>query len=196
MEYLIQNPEWLQEKFEEYDDEYILFDCPGQIELYTHLPIMKTMVDFLAHRLDFRVCAVFLMDSQFASDRAKFFSGVLVSLSTLVNLEIPSINVLTKVDLLDRKERKALEELLEPQVENLLEDQRLVEEDKFTALSISLAKLLDDYSLVKFFPLDLQEEESISDLLLTIDNAIQYGEDADVKVRDFDEPEIERDDDN
>ena len=23
------------------DDDYVIFDCPGQIELYTHLPIMK-----------------------------------------------------------------------------------------------------------------------------------------------------------
>ena len=36
---------------------------------------------------------------------------------------------------------------------------------------------IDDYSLVKFLPLDISEEDSISDILLQIDNAIQYGED-------------------
>ena len=25
------------------DDVYILIDCPGQIELYTHLPVMRTV---------------------------------------------------------------------------------------------------------------------------------------------------------
>lgn len=37
---------------------------------------------------------------------------------------------------------------------------------------------IEDYSLVKFHPLDVSDEDSISDLQLSIDNAIQYGEDA------------------
>lgn len=36
---------------------------------------------------------------------------------------------------------------------------------------------VDDYGLVKFLPLDQSDEESISDVLLQIDLAIQYGED-------------------
>jgi len=42
---------------------------------------------------------------------------------------------------------------------------------------------------VRFFPLDSQDEESVGDLLLQIDSILQYGEDADVNVKDFDEPE-------
>jgi len=217
MEYMIKNPSWLEEKFEDcYEDEYLLFDCPGQIELYTHLNVMKNLVEFLTSRMDFRICAVFLMDCQFAMDRAKFFSGILVSLSTLINLEIPSVSVLTKLDLLDRKEKKLLQEVLEPQLEHLLEDKRLSEQleevadDKksldeytpsasnkassFAALSLCLAKVIEDYSLVKFFPLEIQDEESMCDLLLMIDNTIQFGEDADVKVKDFEEPDDGRED--
>ena len=41
---------------------------------------------------------------------------------------------------------------------------------------------IDDYSLVQFLPLDISDEESIADILLYIDNTIQYGEDLDVKV--------------
>ena len=41
---------------------------------------------------------------------------------------------------------------------------------------------LSDYSLVRFLPLDTSDEDSIGDLLLYIDNAIQYGEDLDVKI--------------
>jgi len=40
---------------------------------------------------------------------------------------------------------------------------------------------LDDYGLVKFTPLDQSDEESISDCLLQIDLAIQYGEDLEPK---------------
>ena len=41
---------------------------------------------------------------------------------------------------------------------------------------------IDDYSLVQFLPLDITQEDSIADVLLYIDNTIQYGEDLDVKV--------------
>ncbi len=42
---------------------------------------------------------------------------------------------------------------------------------------------------MRFLPLNIKNEESIADIKLTIDNTIQYGEDEDVKVRDFDGPE-------
>lgn len=36
---------------------------------------------------------------------------------------------------------------------------------------------IDDYSLVTFLPLDPNDEDSINNALIQIDNAIQYGED-------------------
>ncbi len=42
---------------------------------------------------------------------------------------------------------------------------------------------------MKFFPLNINDEESIGDLFLMIDTTIQYGEDLEVNTRDFDPPE-------
>ena len=36
MEYLEKNMDWLKDQLAKYEDHYILFDCPGQVELYTH----------------------------------------------------------------------------------------------------------------------------------------------------------------
>lgn len=42
MNYLIENIDWLEEKIGGFsNDDYVVFDCPGQIELYTHLDIMN-----------------------------------------------------------------------------------------------------------------------------------------------------------
>lgn len=58
MEYFAKNFEWLIEQLgEDEDDDYVIFDCPGQIELYTHLPIMKQLVDNL-EKWNFRVNTV------------------------------------------------------------------------------------------------------------------------------------------
>jgi hypothetical protein len=42
-------------------------------------------------------------------------------------------------------------------------------------LNDAVVQLLDDFSMVTFTPLDISDEESIEDLLLQIDMAIQVG---------------------
>ena len=47
---------------------------------------------------------------------------------------------------------------------------------------------IEDYSLVRFIPLNPTDEESIGDLLLSIDTTLQFDEDQDVRIpRDVDE---------
>lgn len=46
----------------------------GQIELYTHLPVMKQFVEKLQH-WEFHVCGVFLVDSQFMVESFKVSYG-------------------------------------------------------------------------------------------------------------------------
>ena len=66
MEYLLSNIETLESILGEYSDDFLFFDCPGQIELYTHIPLMRRLVEKL-QSFDYRVMAVYLLDSQFTS---------------------------------------------------------------------------------------------------------------------------------
>lgn len=197
MEYFAQNLDWLDEVLEEIEDDYILFDLPGQIELYTHIPVMKQLVDKL-QRMDFRICGTFLIDSQFMIEASKFVSGVLTALSTMVTLEIPHVNVMTKLDLLSKKAKKDLERYLEPDLPVLLNEEfdESKFSNKFKKLNTAISSVIEDYSLVKFVPLDMSEEDSITDLLLQIDNAIQYGEDLEPKESNYEEAEPNDPDDN
>merc|ERR1719334_3094819 len=96
MEFLIENTDWLEEALGEEDDDYILFDCPGQIELYTHMNVMRRLADLL-QAANFRICGIFVLDSHFMVDGGKFISGAMAALSVMVNLELPHVNVLSKV---------------------------------------------------------------------------------------------------
>lgn len=196
MEFLLENTEWLQEALGDIEDDYILFDCPGQIELYTHMDVMRKFVDLL-QEWNFRVCAVFLIDSHFMVDGGKFISGAMAALSVMVNLEVAHVNVLSKIDLLSTSGRKQLERFIEPDTHSLTADLQGTSGilgERYGNLTCSLAKVLDDYSLVKFFPLDITNEENIQDLLIMIDQTVQYGEDLDVKTKDFEYPDKEDDD--
>lgn len=59
------------------------------------------------------VCVVYCLDSQFVSEVSKFVAGSLQAMSAMVLLELPHLNVLTKVDLLtpDSKARPLLSSL-------------------------------------------------------------------------------------
>lgn len=177
------------------DDDYIIFDMPGQIELYTHLEMGKQLIRLL-ESWNFRICGVFIIDSQFMTDGGKFLSGTLAALSVMANIEIPHINILSKMDLLSKGARSQLDKYLEPDSHALLGEvnEKSAWGRKHHRLSEAIGNLIEDYSLVRFTPLNIKDEENIADVLLTIDNIIQYGEDVDVKIRDdFDPPEDDED---
>ncbi|XP_076065713.1 GPN-loop GTPase 3 [Oratosquilla oratoria] len=199
MEYLMgpDGFDWLKEKLGDVDEDYILFDCPGQIELYTHMDIMKKFVRQL-EMWDFRVCAVFILDSHYMVDGSKFLSGSLTALATMVQMEIPHVNIVSKMDLLSRQARKQLDMFLEPEVHELLATDHSVSKfnKKFHKLTAALGQVLDDFSLVRYIPLNINSEEALANALLQIDFALQYGEDLDVKTRDYDYADNDEDDDD
>ena len=81
------------------EDDYLLFDCPGQIELYSHISVFRSFVDYLKSD-GWSLAAVYTVDCQFVGDPTKFIAGSLQAMSAMVQLELPHVNVLTKVDLL------------------------------------------------------------------------------------------------
>jgi len=69
---------------------------------------MRQLVDQL-QKWDFRLCGVFLLDAQFLIETAKFFGGSMAALSAMVTLELPHVNVLSKLDLVDKETKQDIE---------------------------------------------------------------------------------------
>lgn len=63
MEYLQANLHWLEEQLLALDTHYVIFDCPGQVELYTHHTGFKTILDTITKDLNCRLCSVHLVDA-------------------------------------------------------------------------------------------------------------------------------------
>ncbi|EGG06912.1 uncharacterized protein MELLADRAFT_106395 [Melampsora larici-populina 98AG31] len=186
-EYLLNNLDWLQENLNSYDEDYLIIDCPGQIELYTHFNLIQKIVQVLMGQFDFRLCATYLLESNFISDRPKFFSGVLSATSAMINLEIPHINLLSKMDLIksgrssgsgsiDQIGPKELQRYLDPDPDLLINELNSKTNPKFHTLNQAISQLIQDFNMVSFLPLDVTDEESLSTILSHIDNSMQYGE--------------------
>lgn len=174
MEYLIDHIEWLVDELSSYsDDDYLIFDCPGQIELYSHIPVMSRFCQEL-QRHGFLIAGVYVLDSQFLEVPSKFISGSLSCLSAMLSLELPHVNLLSKWDKIHNK--REMQRLLEMSAADLVRELHQDTNPKFERLNNAMGHLLDDYSMVSFIPLDISDPETISLVAQQIDNAIGWDE--------------------
>lgn len=178
MEFLEKNMDWLLQQLSNYRDHYFLFDCPGQVELYTHHNSMKNITAHLV-KYGLHLCSVHLVDAHCCSDPGKFISAVLLSLSTMLQMELPHINVLSKVDLMVQYGNRVqfgidfytevldLSYLLESLDENPITH-------RYKKLNAALVSLVEDYSLVTFSPLNINDQQCLLRLKNAIDKANGY----------------------
>ena len=179
MEYLLRNFDWLEEKLEELSLDYIIIDCPGQIELYMHYTIMKQIVDKLSN-LGYSICGVYILDSQFTQDIPKFYSGVMSTMSTMIQMEIPFINILSKMDLIDTKQTDKV-------LNSFLDVSRSSEENnnKYDSLNKAIFNLIKEFDLVNFVPLNIKDNESIEFVLSSIEQLLQIEKEPKEVVDDY-----------
>jgi len=156
------------------DPCWVLFDMPGQLELYTHADCIKNIVEKLEKEMT--LCTLNLVDSHYCSDPGKYISCLLTSLSTMLHISTPHLNVMTKVDLFEKLGRLPFNldfytDVLDLSylVDCLDQDPRL---RKYGALNSAMASVVERYALVSFQPLDVESAELVSQLAKVIDKAV------------------------
>lgn len=177
IETLEKNFDWLVCQIEKQDSNYFIFDCPGQVELYTHHCSVRNMLQILEGN-SMRLCVVHLIDSHFCSDPHKYISALLLSLNTMLQIGLPHVNLLSKADQFQQFKSKLLFNLeFYTDVLNLkylldaLDD---CEMQKYKKLNHAIVSMIDDYSLVSFHALDASRTESLIRVKNVIDKANGY----------------------
>ena len=198
MEYLEKNFDWLKneilemEKDEDEDYTYAIVDCPGQVELVTHHESLEKIIKMLKEELGFELCAVHLVDSNFCLEPSKFISAVVLSLSVMLRIALPHVNVLSKLDLLEKS--GALKFDLEfymnvVDVRTLLkriETEKKKDKDEdtplpsrrvrktFAQLNQAFCDIVEDFNLVSFLAMNVEDKACMARIAKTIDTALGY----------------------
>jgi tRNA U34 5-carboxymethylaminomethyl modifying GTPase MnmE/TrmE len=120
--------------------------------------------------------SVYLLDALFVVEPSKFIPGCLLSLSCMLQLETPHINVVTKCDLADKTEVDRILASEGAWMIGLMQKEQL--NSRLKKLTEAISNVVDDYMMVSFVTLDVSDEDSIMEVLALTDHAIQYGEDA------------------
>ena len=92
----------LRSRLADHPSAYLLIDLPGQVELYTHCVCVQSILRGLSDALDLRLCMVNLIDASSCADASKFISAALLSTTAMLRLELPAVNVLSKIDMVGR----------------------------------------------------------------------------------------------
>ncbi|KAJ4352290.1 uncharacterized protein N0V89_007638 [Didymosphaeria variabile] len=201
LEELEHNFDWLEKGLKELGDDYILFDCPGQVELFTHHSSLRNIF-FRLQKIGYRLVVVHLTDSIVLSRPSLYVSSLLLALRSMLQMDLPHLNVLTKIDnlrnygdlpfnldfytevqdlnyllpLLNREQTSGI-----PGPSSAMQDEKpdtnMDEEEptsKFSALNKAIVELVEDFALVGFETLAVEDKRSMMTLLRAIDRAGGY----------------------
>ncbi|KAI9649707.1 hypothetical protein NHQ30_002288 [Ciborinia camelliae] len=180
LEELEQNMEWLEEGLAELGEDYVLFDCPGQVELYTHHSSLRNIF-FKLQKLGYRLVVLHLSDSYCLTLPSLYISNLILSLRAMLQMDLPHLNVLTKMDKLASypplpfnldfyTEVQDLSYLLP----SLREESSVMRGSKFEGLNKAITQLVEDFGLVGFETLAVEDKRSMMHLLQVIDRAGGY----------------------
>lgn len=160
--------------------EYLIFDCPGQVELFTHHSALAKIFKKM-EKLDYRLCVVNLIDSYYITSPSQYVSVTLLALRSMLQLDLPHINVLSKIDLLKSYGELpfALDFYTESQdltylFPHIEQESPSLLGKKYAKLTEAIAEVVEDFGLVQFEVLAVEDKKSMIHLLSVIDKATGY----------------------
>lgn len=165
----------------EEEKAYLVFDCPGQVELFTHHSSLFKIFKRLEKELDMRFCVVNLIDCFYMTSPSQYISILLLALRSMLMMDLPHINVFSKIDMLKSygelpfkldyyTDVQELEFLL-PHIEK---EGSSVLGKRYSKLTETISELVADFNLVSFEVLAVDDKESMINLQSVVDKANGY----------------------
>lgn len=119
-----------------------------------------------------------MVDAHYCTDAAKYISVLLLALKTMLQLELPHVNVLSKIDLIETYGRLPMSLDFYTNVQDLSFLQYHLSQDpflkRFQQLNEAMCDLIEDFGLVGFETLCIQDKESVTRVVRAIDKAGGY----------------------
>jgi GTPase SAR1 family protein len=167
----------IKEIVEEMDCDYILVDTPGQMELFTFRECSNIIIKALNEE---KSAIVFLFDPMLSTTPSNFVSQILLGATTQFRFNIPTINILSKIDMLEEEQ---LERVLEwSRNPDSLYDSLIVETpDMKGELNVELFRAFEGLGALKeLIPISSEEMTGMEDLYSMVQQIFAGGEDLSV----------------
>ncbi|KAI6845650.1 putative ATP binding protein [Hortaea werneckii] len=184
MEEIEANLEWLEDRLAECEDTVVL-DPPGQPELTIHHLALPRILQRL-EKIGYRIVVLQLLDSVVLTRPSLYLSSLLLCVRGMLHLPYPVVNIFTKIDNLRSlggadlpfnldfyTEVQDLTYLL-PELSREQSSTAAGGSGKWEKLNEALVDLIQDFGLVGFETLAVEDRASMFSLLKAIDRASGY----------------------
>lgn len=172
----------LKEVINEFETDYVIFDTPGQMELFVFRQSGKFLIDALGTN---NSMIGFLFDPVISRDPSGFISLVLQAASVEVRFNVPFLNILSKSDLLSSEE---VEKILNwsrnfLELDDAIHDQRQTPQ---TQLNVEFLSALESYgSSHSLFPVSATAPYGMEDIYNNVQQVFYGGEDLEQKFKGY-----------
>ncbi|CAL4062897.1 unnamed protein product, partial [Meganyctiphanes norvegica] len=174
MEMLESNLSWLMDKLEIYYQ--CMLTLPPRGVLCNKRSEFTIIIAELSRKT--LLCIIFLLSKSQLHKHRKFISALLLALNSMLHMELPTVNVLSKVDSIEKYGTLAMgldyyTEVLD--LEYLLDTLEDVPvSKKFRKLHKTIADVVTDYSLVSFVPVSVEVHSTLMNVMRAVDKANGY----------------------
>ncbi len=168
------------------DEKYILFDTPGQMELFTFREAAKEIVSSLVPQS----YLLYLIDPFNARTPSGFVSQLMLSSLSRLRFQIPSLEVLSKADMMDPEMIERInrwQNYPDILMNDLLEETR-ASPSLSTELAVGINRTLEDLGVAsKLFPVSSANGTGIDRIYEVVQLTYGAGDDLPVSDGDLDE---------
>lgn len=178
---LLENLSSIEAVLEQYQDYYIIFDTPGQIELFSFRHGGPILVDKLSSGTGM---LAFIADSVLASSPSGYISQKMLFASVMSRFFKPMLFVINKTDLVpesDIEEIVKWESDTELLKDAFLEEKQEMVKDYFSAI---LDAFRDSDMLTRVYPVSSKDLTGFEDIYSAMAMFFKGGEDVDTAYRD------------
>jgi len=168
------NTEEVKTSITSFKADYILLDTPGQLELFVFREAGKFTVKFLSPEKSI-IC--YLLDPMLAKTASGFVSQLLLAITTNLRMNLPQINILSKADLLSKKELELIQRW-SGDPEEILEALYTEESSMHRELSEQVLHLIKNVGgYTRLIPTSKKNLFGIEDIYTDIQQQFEGGED-------------------
>lgn len=178
---ILENTEFIENALKELDDYYVIFDTPGQIELFSFRPGSPLLVDKLSHG---KAMVAFVTDAVLSSSPSGFISQKMLYGSVMSRFFKPMLFVLNKTDLIteeDLKNIRSWEEFPDQLYDAFLDEKQEMVKDYFSSV---LNAFQESMMINKLLSVSAKDFSGFEDIYSEMSLFFTGGSDADTMYRD------------
>lgn len=178
---ILENTGPIEQQLKEFEDYYVIFDTPGQIELFSFRPGSPMLVDKLSQG---KAMVAFITDAVLASSPSGYISQKMLYGSVMSRFYKPMLFVLNKTDLVDEEildEIERWEQSSDLLYDAFMDEKQEMLKDYFSAV---LNAFQESRMLSRVFPISSKDFTGFEDIYSEMSLFFTGGSDADTMYRD------------